>query len=127
VAITRDEVVAYLGALGPGELQDLILELEDLWGMEPAYTGPVHVTMGAPLDDPWEMGIPEYEVVLLSSGARRVQVMKALREEVTTLGLAEVRAMVEQTPSVILRGVSQREANALQQALEAVGAKVEIR
>ncbi|MDC0675009.1 ribosomal protein L7/L12 [Nannocystis radixulma] len=126
MAITRDEVVAYLGALGPGELQELILELEDLWGMEPAYTEPGHVTMGAPLDHYVLPGMPELEVVLLSTGPRRVQVMKAMREGVK-LELAQARDLINATPSVIARGISRHDAHELQRELEAVGAKVEIR
>ncbi|PCC74458.1 large subunit ribosomal protein L7/L12 [Nannocystis exedens] len=127
MAVAREDVIAYLGRLGPAELQELILELEDLWGMEPVYAGPVHVTMGAPLYDPNErMGIPEFDVVLLSPGPRRVQVMKTIREAVP-LGLAEVMVLVDQTPSVVARGLVQYEAQALRVALEALGAKVEIR
>lgn len=126
MAITRDEVVAYLGALGPGELQELILELEDLWGMEPAFTEPVYVTMGAPLDHYVLPGMPELEVVLLSTGPRRVQVMKVMREAVK-LELAQARDLIDATPSVIARGLSRYEARDLQHELEAVGAKVEIR
>jgi large subunit ribosomal protein L7/L12 len=127
VAVAREDVVAYLSRLSPAELQELLLELEDRWGMEPVYTEPEYVIMGAPLDGPFvEMGIPEFDVVLVWAGPRRVQVMKALREAVTTLSLAEVMVLVDQTPSVVMRGVH-REVHALRMALEELGAKVEIR
>ncbi|MDC0723229.1 ribosomal protein L7/L12 [Nannocystis bainbridge] len=126
MAVTREDVVAFLSRLGPGELQELILELEDRWGMEPAYVEQEYVTMGAPVVQGIEMGIPEFEVVLLWSGPQRVQVMKTLREVTPTLTLGEVMVMIEQTPSVVLRGVH-REVHALRMELEALGAKVEIR
>ncbi|MCY1058703.1 ribosomal protein L7/L12 [Nannocystis sp. SCPEA4] len=126
MAITRDEVVAYLGALGPSELQELILELEDLWGLEPPYTEPGRSTMGMPLDYYVLPGMPEIEVVLLSTGPRRVQVMKVMREAVK-LELAQARDLINATPSVIARGLSRYDARDLQHELEAVGAKVEIR
>lgn len=127
MAVAREDVVAWLSRLGPAELQELILELEDRWGMEPAYTGPEYVVMGAPLYDPHEtMGVPEYEVVLLWAGPRRVQTMKALREAVPTLSLGEVMVLADQTPSVVMRGVH-REVHELRRTLEELGAKVEIR
>ena len=127
MAITRDEVVAYLGALGPAELQDLMLELEDVWGMEKPYTEPEYVIMGAPLDydvRPEERS-RELVVVLLSAGERRVQVMKTLRE-VVRLELAQARDLIDKTPSVIARGLPRDEAQALQRELEALGARVEL-
>lgn len=128
MAITRDEVVAYLSALGPVELQDLMLELEDLWGMEKPYTEPGYVFMGAAVDydvRPVERE-RELEVVLLSSGERRVQVMKTLREAVK-LELARARELIDETPSVVARGLPRDDAQALQRELEALGAKVELR
>ncbi|WAS90247.1 ribosomal protein L7/L12 [Nannocystis punicea] len=127
VAVTREDVVAYLSRLGPVELQELLLELEDRWGMEPVYTGPEYVIMGAPLDGPFvEMGIPEFDVVLVWAGPHRVQVMKALRAAVPKLSLADVMVMADQTPSVVMRG-HHSEVHALRMALEELGAKVEIR
>lgn len=124
--VTREDVVAWLGRLGPAELQELILELEDRWGMEPVYIEPEYVIMGAPVIERVEMGVPEFEVVLLWAGPHRVQTMKALREAVPTLSLAEVMVMADQTPSVVMRGVH-GEVHALRRTLEELGAKVEIR
>ena len=126
MAITRDEVVAYLSRLGPAALQDLMLELEDLWGLEKPYTGPEYAIMGAPLEYYMPPGAPEIAVVLLSTGPRRVQVMKTLRETVK-LELAAVRELINATPAVVARDVSRDYACELQRELEAVGAKVEIR
>lgn len=126
MTVAREDVIAWLSRLGPAELQELILELEDRWGMEPVYTGPEYVIMGAPLHDPIEARVPEFEVVLLWPGPHRVQTMKALRAAVPTLSLAEVMVMADQTPSVVLRGFHD-EVHALRRALEELGAKVEIR
>ncbi|MFZ6177117.1 ribosomal protein L7/L12 [Nannocystis pusilla] len=132
--VAREDVIAWLSRLSFTELRDLLLELEDLWGMAPVYTPhtePKYVFMGAAPYDPYDSDrppvAPKHEVVLLSAGSRRVQVMKALREAVASLRLAEVMVLVEETPSVVLRCHSVHEAQALQAALEAVGAKVEIR
>lgn len=126
MAVVREDVIAWLSRLGPAELQELILELEDRWGMEPVYSEPEYVFMGAAPYDPIEGSVPEFEVVLLWAGPHRVQTMKALREAVPRLSLAEVMVMADQTPSVVMRGVH-GEVHALRRALEELGAKVEIR
>ncbi|MFY0532810.1 ribosomal protein L7/L12 [Nannocystis pusilla] len=126
MAVAREDVIAWLSRLSPAELQELILELEDRWGMEPAYSEPEYVVMGAPVIERVETREPEFEVVLLWAGPRRVHVAKVLREAVTTLSLGEVMVMLEQTPSVVMRGVH-REVHDLRMALEELGAKVEIR
>lgn len=124
--VAREDVIAWLSRIGPAELQELILELEDRWGMEPVYSEPEYVIMGAPIIERVEMGVPEFEVVLLWAGPHRVQTMKALREAVPTLSLAEVMVMADQTPSVVMRGVH-REVHELRRTLKELGAKVEVR
>lgn len=128
MAVTREEVIAYLSGLGPRELQELILELEDLWDIERPFIGRrARPTMGTPwperVETRWAV---VSELVLSSAGARRVQVMKAIRE-VTPIGLAEARALVEGAPSVVLRDHPEPEMLALLRELEALGATVEIR
>lgn len=125
--ISREDVVAYLSALGPGELQELILALEERWEIERPFTGPVHVTMGAamgmPLVDEYERWI---EVVLLAAGERRVQVMRAIRE-VIPIELQAAKALLDRTPGVITRDLPRDRAEALRAELEALGARVELR
>jgi large subunit ribosomal protein L7/L12 len=95
--ITKAQVIDYLSALTPDELQDLLLELEDLWGMEPIAFGPISPTMGVPID----MGIPGLRLILRDAGERPIHVMKALRE-LYAVSLKEAKAMVDGAGDLVL-------------------------
>ncbi|MEZ4454525.1 MAG: ribosomal protein L7/L12 [Nannocystaceae bacterium] len=118
---TREEVVDFLSRLNPLEVRALVLELEDRWGIERPHDGaPPLLVMGVPL------AFPEYEVILVAPGPRRVQVMRALRE---LLGgsLADVRALVDGGPRRLLDRAELARAEALAAALRAVGATIEVK
>ena len=68
----------------------------------------------------------EFDVILAEFGAEKVKVIKAVRE-ITGLGLADAKAVVEAAPKAIKEGVSKDEAEELKKKLEEVGAKVEIK
>ena len=68
----------------------------------------------------------EFDVVLAEIGAEKIKVIKVVRE-VTGLGLAEAKAMVEAAPKAIKEGISKEDAEALKAKLEEVGAKVELK
>jgi large subunit ribosomal protein L7/L12 len=69
----------------------------------------------------------EFDVVMTSFGAEKVKVIKAVREIVSGLGLAEAKALVEGIPAKIKEGVAKEEAEELKKKLEEVGATVEIK
>lgn len=68
----------------------------------------------------------EFDVVLAEVGAEKIKVIKAVRE-ITGLGLAEAKGMVEAAPKALKEGVSKDEAEELKKKLEEVGAKVELK
>ena len=68
----------------------------------------------------------EFSVLLTNFGANKVNVIKVVRE-VTTLGLKEAKALVEEAPSTIKDGVSKQEAADIKKKLEEAGASVEIK
>ena len=65
-------------------------------------------------------------MVLAEIGSEKIKVIKVVRE-VTGLGLAEAKAMVEAAPKAIKEGISKEDAEALKAKLEEVGAKVELK
>ena len=67
----------------------------------------------------------EFTVVLKEIGQEKIKVIKAVREA-TGLGLKEAKAVVDSAPTVVKEGVLPDEANALKEALEAVGSVVEL-
>ena len=68
----------------------------------------------------------EFDVVLKSFGAKKLDVIKAVRE-ITGLGLKEAKEMVEGAPKTVKEGVSKDEAESVKKALEAAGAEVEVK
>ena len=109
------------------ELSELVHALEEKFGVSAA--APVAVAAGpvaaAPVEEVEEK--TEFDVVMTSFGAEKVKVIKAVREIVTGLGLAEAKALVEGIPAKIKEAVAKEEAEELKKKLEEVGATVEIK
>lgn len=68
----------------------------------------------------------EFTVVLASAGDQKIKVIKAVREA-TGLGLKEAKELVDGAPTNVKENIEAGEANALKEALEAVGATVELK
>jgi large subunit ribosomal protein L7/L12 len=68
----------------------------------------------------------EWTVVLKEGGAKKIQVIKVVRE-ITSLGLKEAKDAVDNTPSTIKEGISKAEAEELKKKLEEQGAVVELK
>ncbi len=109
------------------ELSELVHALEEKFGVSAA--APVAVAAGpvaaAPAEEVEEK--TEFDVVMTSFGAEKVKVIKAVREIVSGLGLAEAKALVEGIPAKIKEGIAKEEAEELKKKLEEVGATIEIK
>ena len=105
------------------ELNELVKALEEEFGVSAdAMAAPA---AGAAAAAPAEEKT-EFDVVLAEIGSEKIKVIKVVRE-VTGLGLAEAKAMVEAAPKAIKEGISKEDAEALKAKLEEVGAKVELK
>jgi len=127
--VSKEEVIAYLSALQPGELGELLLDLEELWGIERLAVPRSITTMGAPLYELEELEEQRRgtDVLLLDVGPRRVLVMKAIRQVLGgTLELAQSRVNVGQG-GLLAESLELHVAERLRVELVAVGAKIELR
>ena len=107
------------------ELADLVKAVEEEFGVSAAApVGVVAVAGGAAAPAAEEK--TEFDVVLKSFGAKKLDVIKAVRE-ITGLGLKEAKEMVESAPKAVKEGVSKDEAESLKKALEEAGAEVEVK
>lgn len=106
------------------ELSELVHALEDEFGVSAA--APVAVATAAAPAAEAAAEKTEFDVVLASFGDEKIKVIKAVRE-ITGLGLADAKALVEAAPKAIKEGVSKDEAEELKKTLEEVGAKVELK
>ena len=107
------------------ELADLVKAVEEEFGVSAAAPVGVAVAAGAAAAPAAEEKT-EFDVVLKSFGAKKLDVIKAVRE-ITGLGLKEAKEMVEGAPKTVKEGVSKDEAENLKKTLEAAGAEVEIK
>ena len=106
------------------ELADLVKAVEDEFGVSAA--APVGVVAAAGAAPAAVEEKTEFDVVLKSFGAKKLDVIKAVRE-ITGLGLKEAKEMVEGAPKAVKEGVSKDEAESVKKALEEAGAEVEVK
>ena len=104
------------------ELSELVHALEEEFGVSAAAMAAPAAGAAAPAAEEKT----EFDVILADVGAEKIKVIKVVRE-ITGLGLAEAKAVVESAPKALKEGVSKDDAEALKAKLEEVGAKVEIK
>ncbi len=107
------------------DLSELVHALEDEFGVSAAAPAAVAVAAAPAAAAPVEEKT-EFDVVLTDFGAEKIKVIKVVRE-ITGLGLAEAKALVEAAPKAVKEGVSKEEAETLKKKIEEVGAKVELK
>lgn len=125
MAITKEDVLEYIGGLSVLELSELVKAFEEKFGVSAAPT----VVAGAAAGGAAAGGAEEktdFSVVLVEAGANKINVIKVVRE-ITGLGLKEAKDATEKTPHTLKEGVNKYEAEAFKKKLEEAGAKVEIK
>ena len=106
------------------ELNDLVKAVEEEFGVSAA--APVGVVAAAGAAAPAAEEKTEFDVILASFGAKKLDVIKAVRE-ITGLGLKDAKDLVEGAPKTVKEGVSKDEAESIKKALTEAGATVEIK
>ncbi|GIW59634.1 MAG: 50S ribosomal protein L7/L12 [Patescibacteria group bacterium] len=124
-----EKVIELVEKLSVLELADLVHALEDKFGV--SASAPMMVAGAAPAaaagDAPAAEEKTGFNVVLTSGGANKIAVIKAVRELVPALGLAEAKALVEATPKAVLEGVNKEKAEEAKKKLADAGATVELK
>ena len=120
------DAVKHLSVL---ELAELVKAMEEEFGVSAQAAVAVAAPGAAAAGGGAAPAVEEkttFQVVLASSGDKKIQVIKEIRT-VTNLGLKEAKDLVEGAPKVVKEGASKEEAAKIKQVLEAAGAKVEIK
>lgn len=120
------EIIETISGLTVLELAELVKALEDKFGVSAA--APVMMAGGAPAGGGEEAAAEqtEFDVVLNAAGDKKIQVIKVVRE-ITSLGLKEAKALVDEAPKAVKEAVSRAEAEEIQTKLAEAGATVEIK
>ena len=128
--LSKDEILEAIGSMSVFELAELIeafksrfnvtIAAAPVGGAAPAAGG------GGAAAAPVVEEKTEFDVVLTDAGAKKIQVIKVVRE-LTGLGLKEAKDLVDGAPQTVKAGVSKDESNTIKAKLEEQGAKVEVK
>ena len=127
--VSKEQVVDFLSKLSVMDIAALTKELEDKWGVKAA---PVAVAAAGAAPAAGGGGAApaaeqtEFTVILKEAGAKKIEVIKVVRE-LTQLGLKEAKDLVDGAPKSVKEGVSKADAESFKKKLEDAGAKVEIK
>ena len=121
----KTQIIEALKSMTILEINELVKALEEEFGVSAA--APVVVAGGAAAGgDAAAAEKTEFDVVLASAGASKIPVIKVVRE-LTGLGLAEAKAIVDGAPKTIKEAVAKDEAEAMKAKLEEAGATIELK
>ena len=124
--MTQEQMVEELSVWTVAEVATLVKSLETKWGVSAAPMAVAAApSAGAAAAAPVEEQT-EFTVELTSSGEKKVQVIKVVRE-LTSLGLADAKKLVEEAPKAVKEGVSKAEAEEMKKKLEEAGAQVTLK
>ncbi len=123
--MTQEDMVKELSGWSVMEVAGLVKALEDEWGVSAAPVAVAGAAAPAAAAEAAEEQT-EFDVELTEAGAKKINVIKAVRE-ITSLGLADAKALVEAAPKAVKEAVSKDEADAIKAKLEEAGAKVTIK
>ncbi len=125
MALNKDEILDVIASMTVMEVVELIKAMEEKFGV----TAAAAVAVAAPAaagDAVVAEEQTEFDVILKTSGERKVNVIKVVRS-VTSLGLKEAKDLVDGAPAAVKEGVSKAEAEDIKKQLEEAGAEVEIK
>ena len=117
-------IVDSLSSLTVMEAAELAKLLEEKWGVSAA--APVAMVAGAGAEAAAVEEKDEFDVILLSFGDKKIQVIKEVRA-ITQLGLKEAKELVEGVPKPLKEAVSKDEAQKLKEQIEGAGGQVDIK
>ncbi len=117
-------IIEELKVLTVLELSELVKAVEEEFGVSAAAAVAVAAPVAGGAAAAEEK--TEFDVVLANAGAEKIKVIKAVRE-ITGLGLAEAKALVDGAPKTLKEAVAKDEADAMKAKLEEVGAAVELK
>ena len=121
-----NKIVEDLSSLTVLEATELSKLLEEKWGVSAAAPVAVAAAPGAGGTEAAGEEKTEFDVVLAEAGSNKIAVIKEVRT-ITALGLKEAKDLVEGAPKPLKQGVAKADAEEMKKALEAAGAKVELK
>ncbi|MBB0243484.1 50S ribosomal protein L7/L12 [Streptomyces alkaliphilus] len=126
--LSQDELLEQFSEMTLIELSEFVKAFEEKFDVEAAAPVAVAAAGGAAAGAPAEAEAEqdEFDVILAGAGAKKIQVIKVVRE-LTSLGLKEAKELVDGAPKPVLEKVDKAAADKAKEALEGAGASVEVK
>ncbi len=126
MTLTKEQFIDEIKSMSVLDLADIVKAIEEEFGVSaapmPVAMAPGAVAVAEAVEEEEQT---EFDVKITDVGAKKINVIKAVRE-VTPLGLKEAKDLVESAPVVVLEEISKESADEAKEKLEAAGASVEI-
>ena len=125
----QEELLKAVEEMSVLELSEFVKVLEDKFGVSAAVVAAAPAAGAAAPAESGEEASEQtvFNVVLASGGANKIAVIKAVRELVPTLGLADAKALVDTAPKEVMTAVNKKTADEAKEKLTAAGATVELK
>lgn len=123
---TNEELLEAFGEMTLVELSEFVKAFEEKFDVEAAAPAAVAVAAAPGAAAPAEEEKDEFDVILSAVGDKKIQVIKAVRA-ITSLGLAEAKALVDGAPKPVLEEAKKEDAEKAKAQLEEAGATVELK
>jgi large subunit ribosomal protein L7/L12 len=122
----KEELLDAIGSMTVLELADFVDAFKTKFNVTAVMAAAPAAGGGAGAAAPAAEEQTEFDVILKEAGAKKIQVIKVVRE-LTSLGLKEAKDLVDNPPKAVKEGVTKDEANAIKAKLEEQGATVELK
>lgn len=124
MAVTKEDVVAFIDEMTVLEMSQFVKELEEKYDVTAAAPAMAVAAPAAEAEAAAEK--TEFDVILASIGDKKIQVIKEVRA-ITGLGLKDAKDLVEAAPKAIKEGIKKEEAEEIKSKIEAAGGTVELK
>lgn len=127
MAVTKEEIIETIGSMSVLDVLAMVKDMEEKFGVSAAMPmGAFAPAQAEGAQEAEEEEQTEFSVILMSTGQKKIQVIKEVRA-ITSLALKDAKALVDEAPSPVKEGIGKEEAEELKGRLEAAGATVELK
>ncbi len=127
MAVTKEEIIETIGSMSVLDVLAMVKDMEEKFGVSAAMPmGAFAPAQSEGAQEAEEEEQTEFSVILMSTGQKKIQVIKEVRS-ITSLALKDAKALVDEAPSTVKEGIGKEEAEELKAKLEAAGATVELK